>query len=169
MTRKTKIRNAEPKDLRGLAQIESRAAERFPDDRIPDPAATHPAVLLEAALAGGLLYVAESNGKVVGFASCSEQGVYLHLDEVSVHPDHGQQGIGSALVTRVIEESRDRSLRGVTLTTFEDFDWNAPFYSKLGFFPPAPEFLPEHVNRHLEEEVLSGMTGRIGMLYRHSG
>ena len=119
-------------------------------------------------MTNGLLYVAESSGKVVGFATCSEVDGYLHLDEMSVHPDHGRQGIGSALATRVIRESVDRSLDGVTLTTFEDIEWNAPFYSRLGFRQLAPGTLPKHVRHHLDEEMASGMTGRVGMLYRHA-
>ncbi len=169
MTGAIQIRTGLPEDLHCLASIESDAAKRFPRDRIPKPEATHPALLLESAMTNGLLYVAESRGQVVGFATCSEVSPYLHLDEMSVHPDHGRRGIGTALVTRVIRESIARSLSGVTLTTFEDFDWNAPFYSKLGFFRPAPETLPQYVRRRLDEEFASGMTRRVGMLYRHAG
>jgi GNAT superfamily N-acetyltransferase len=61
---------------------------------------------------------------------------------LAVRPDFGRRGIGRDLVLCVIEESKRRSLSGVTLTTFKDLKWNAPFkdlkwnapfYEKLGF------------------------------------
>lgn len=57
----------------------------------------------------------------------------LYLDQISVHPDQGQRGIGAALLTRVIDEAKRRKLRRVALSTFRDLPWNAPFYAKHGF------------------------------------
>jgi predicted N-acetyltransferase YhbS len=57
----------------------------------------------------------------------------MYLDQVSVAPDHGKQGIGRALVLRVITETERRRLPHLSLSTFRDLPWNAPFYASLGF------------------------------------
>ena len=159
------FRPAISEDLPCLAGIERAAAALFPPGRVPDPDSTLPVHLLQTALAQGLLFVATLDDEVVAFAICEAIDGYLHLAEVSVHPTHGRQGIGRALVERVIAESRTRSLEGVTLTTFADISWNAPFYRRVGFVEaPGPAALP-HVRAHLQAEAAAGMTERVGMFY----
>lgn len=83
----------------------------------------------------------------MGFALCARFGRRAHLEEVDVHPDHGRRGIGTALVQRVCEWAREQELVAVTLTTFREVPWNAPFYRRLGF-----EELPRE---QWDEELLS--------------
>ena len=56
-----------------------------------------------------------------------------HLWQLSVHPSSGRQGIGRALVEAVCDWACSNGYPAVTLTTFRDVPWNAPFYSRLGF------------------------------------
>jgi GNAT superfamily N-acetyltransferase len=53
----------------------------------------------------------------------------LHVEQVSVHPDQARRGLGRDLIEHVA------ALAGtpVTLTTFADVPWNAPYYERLGF------------------------------------
>ncbi len=44
-----------------------------------------------------------------------------------MHPVHERKGLGSALLEAVCE------LGDVTLTTFRDVPWNAPWYARRGF------------------------------------
>lgn len=53
----------------------------------------------------------------------------LHIEQVSVHPDRAGQGIGR----RLIEHVAAWAGTPVTLTTFADVPWNAPYYERLGF------------------------------------
>ena len=53
---------------------------------------------------------------------------------MDVTPEHGRRGIGSALVTTVYAWAKQQGYAIVSLSTFRDVLWNAPFYSKLGFF-----------------------------------
>lgn len=53
-----------------------------------------------------------------------------HIEQVSVHPDHGRRGIGRALIDRAMGDSGPGA---VTLTTFAEVPWNAPYYLRLGF------------------------------------
>jgi GNAT superfamily N-acetyltransferase len=53
----------------------------------------------------------------------------LHIEQVSVHADHAGHGIGRRLVEHVASEAGTP----LTLTTFADVPWNAPYYERLGF------------------------------------
>lgn len=158
------IRLATIDDLLFLPEIESSAAELYPRHRIPHPKETMPENILHQALNAGLLFIGEYQQQVVGFAACHLYSNYLHLDEVSVHPDFGKQGLGSALVLRVIQEMQNRKLKGCTLTTFEDLNWNAPWYKKLGFRKLKSQEIPAHVAAILRDEKSLGLKKRIGMM-----
>lgn len=95
---------------------------------------TVPSEILELAIPLGEVVVARNrHGWPVGFALFSLRGNGLYLDQISVHPDHGKQGIGRELVYAVIAEAEARRLSHVSLSTFRDLKWNGPFYASLGF------------------------------------
>jgi GNAT superfamily N-acetyltransferase len=58
---------------------------------------------------------------------------HAHIEQVSVHPAHARQGIGARLIDHVDAWATSRGLAGLTLTTFTDVAWNAPYYTRLGF------------------------------------
>ncbi|MFM2302831.1 MAG: hypothetical protein RLZZ135_234 [Cyanobacteriota bacterium] len=72
---------------------------------------------------------------VVGYAVAREVDETLYLQQIDVKPEHGRRGIGSALVNAVCAWAQQQGYRIVSLSTFRDLPWNAPFYSKLGFHP----------------------------------
>ncbi len=79
----------------------------------------------------------------------------MHLDELDVLPGYGRNGIGSALVEAVEDCALDRGCVEITLTTFRDVPWNAPFYARLGFEPiPEQDLGTELVRRLLDETAL---------------
>ncbi|MGW2917596.1 GNAT family N-acetyltransferase [Streptomyces angustmyceticus] len=53
-----------------------------------------------------------------------------HIDQVSVHPQHAHRRIGRALIDHA---ERAGGAAPLTLTTFTDVPWNAPYYTRLGF------------------------------------
>jgi len=69
----------------------------------------------------------------VGFACVEVVGGEAHIWQLSVHPSASRQGRGTALVGAVCDWARSEGFDAVTLTTFRDVPWNAPFYAKLGF------------------------------------
>jgi len=56
-----------------------------------------------------------------------------HLEQISVQPDHGGRGLGAMLLEHVCEWAQEQGFPAITLTTFADVAWNAPFYAKHGF------------------------------------
>jgi GNAT superfamily N-acetyltransferase len=81
----------------------------------------------------GLVWVAEDAGRLIGFATCEAFEHELHLWELAVRLDAQGKGAGRALIAAVVDEARARGLPAVTLTTFRDIPWNAPFYARCGF------------------------------------
>ena len=131
------IRAANPADLASLAEIERRAGVRF--EAIPAlagiPEILAPADAIVAAHARGYVWIAASADadEPIGFAYADVVDGALHLEELDVLPRWGRRGIGRALVAAVVASAHRAGLAAVTLTTFRDVPWNAPFYAGLGF------------------------------------
>jgi predicted N-acetyltransferase YhbS len=96
--------------------------------------------------------VAEDAGEVIGFACCQACADALHLWELSVRHERQGQGAGSALVRACADLARARGLAAVTLSTFRDIAWNAPFYRRLGFVDLAEEALNARLKLVLRRE-----------------
>ena len=159
------VRLAEKADLAFLQEIEQAADTLFPVGRLPTHADTMPIAELESARDNGLLWVATLADEIVGFAMSQESAGFLHLAAIAVHPDHGRRGVGTQLVKAVIQQAGCRKLSGVTLTTFQDLPWNAPFYMRLGFhILPRSELSPMLCDI-LAQEANLGMKYRVAMLY----
>jgi GNAT superfamily N-acetyltransferase len=69
----------------------------------------------------------------VGFVCVELVDGNPHIWQLAVHPDHGRQGLGRALVMATCEWARSEGFDAITLTTFRDVPWNGPFYESLGF------------------------------------
>jgi len=52
---------------------------------------------------------------------------------VLVDPADGRRGFGKALIEQVAAWARERGAPSLTLTTFVEVAWNAPYYERLGF------------------------------------
>ena len=130
------IRLAEPADLPRLREIEVAAGAIFRDlgmDAIAGDAAP-PISWFEEYRADGRAWVwAEPSAPAAAFCLVDVVDGNAHIEQVSVHPDHARRGVGALLIDHVAEWARDRGLPEITLTTFADVPWNAPYYARLGF------------------------------------
>lgn len=155
------IRRGLPRDVPAAIELERAADSRFgpgllPNDDVSDAAAFEDALFL----------VGERDGGLVGFALAGEHGAAMHLEQLSVHPDEGRRGVGSALLDAVIDEATAVGCEAVTLTTFRSVPWNAPFYLRRGFAEPA--LLPVHLAEALADEARLGFdpADRVGLVLR---
>lgn len=131
------IRPACPADAALLPAIETSAGHLFrtipglewiADDGVL-PEATH-----RRLIAQGTVWVAQTPaGRLCGFLDAEVFGDELHLWELAVDADHQQMGIGKGLVREACRHASAAGLAAVTLTTFRDVPWNAPWYARLGF------------------------------------
>jgi ribosomal protein S18 acetylase RimI-like enzyme len=148
-------------DLPALAAVERSAAQvfrGFDDLAWLADGAVQPIERHRTLMRSGTNWVARSDtGKAVGFLSAEMLGEELHIWELSVCSNHQGRGLGRALMRRAIEEARLRQLKAVTLTTFRDVPWNAPFYERLGFRILEPQQMSERLRDSLEREAASGM------------
>ena len=131
-----RIRPLGADDAIALGELERMAGQRFADIGMPDVAAHDPppvAELLVYQRAGRGWVAVDDTGRPVGFVLADVVDGCAHVDQVSVHPAAGGQGIGRRLVDTVARWATARGLTAVTLVTFRDVPWNRPYYERLGF------------------------------------
>jgi GNAT superfamily N-acetyltransferase len=128
------IRAAEPTDFEAIIDIEVRAGALFVDVGMPEIAAHPPGDLEELAAAEALLVATDDEGGApIGYAWIERLDGATYLEQLSVLPEEGRQGVGTALLEAVVAWARARGDRFVTLTTFRDVPFNGPLYAKRGF------------------------------------
>jgi len=113
--------------------------------------------------AGGSWVAEDPAGRIVGFACARLVGQALHLHEISVRQDAQGQGVGSRLLQQIIDVARCADVRELTLTTFVDVPWNAPFYARFGFEVIDEGLSGERLQGILASERTHGLEGRCAM------
>jgi GNAT superfamily N-acetyltransferase len=135
------VRPARAADLPALAAVERAAQAMFAHVGMPELADAPVLSLAEVEryAAEGFVAVAEHpRDGIVGFVVVRPLGGAAHIQELDVHPDHGRQGLGRALLDRALAWARETGFATATLSTFRDVPWNAPFYARVGFRETAP-------------------------------
>ena len=163
------IRLATLEDVPFLPNIEETACELFLQYEITAdlPLYLTPLEDFYEAQKHELLWVATVDEKPIGFALVGMIGELPHLEELDVLPDYGRQGIGAKLVRTVCDWARASDIPAVTLTTFRDIPWNAPFYQKLGFRILEAEELTPSLLRLVEDEELHGLKRELRVVMRY--
>lgn len=136
----TVIRSAEAGDIARLEAIENAADERFTDLFRTEACLPAEPGRARAQRPGFVLIAAEEPGGVaLGFVHVLETGDLAHLEQLSVLPAVGRRGHGRALVTAASAEAAARGHDRITLRTYADVPWNAPFYASCGFAESQPD------------------------------
>ena len=127
------IREASLTDLPVLRDIERAAGTPFRDIGMASIADDEPPTIDELTTyqRAGRAWV--HGDPPVAYVLAAEVDGYAHIEQVSVHPRHSRRGVGRALLDHVGAWAATRRLAGLTLTTFADVPWNAPYYARLGF------------------------------------
>jgi ribosomal protein S18 acetylase RimI-like enzyme len=165
-TAETVIRPARREDLERIAVIEESGAETFDHAGMPlaDGSPPAPPDQWAATLDAGLLWVADEPGHgPIGFVAAEVHEGSLYIAEIDVLMERQQRGHGAALMRHAIAHARRRGLASVTLTTFRNVRWNAPFYAKLGFAELAPSETPPWLAAHIADETARGFEDRCAM------
>lgn len=152
------VRPTRPGDVTALPAIERAAGERFRD--YPELAWLAEGEVISAEqhldyAERGLSWLALANDQPVGFILAELHVSSLFIVEISVHLDWQGKGIGRRLIACVADQARKRGLASLTLTTFRDVPWNAPFYARLGF-EMITTLTPE-LREKREEETAHGL------------
>ncbi len=130
------IRSAHREDLPKLQIIEQAAAQLFRATEyawIGDDEGMSLASLEHWFAHGKIWVVVDAADEPVGFAIAREIDNTAYLHEIDIHPQHSRQRLGTHLIEAVAAWARENDYRAVTLSTFSDVPWNAPYYQQLGF------------------------------------
>jgi GNAT superfamily N-acetyltransferase len=147
-------------DVAVLPAIELRAASLFAGLGVADAVLGEktPLRVLRAAQAAGRLWVARNAaGEPIGFALVDLVDGAPHLVEMDVLPDQAGRGVGRALLDAVCRQAAASGHRTLTLTTFREVPWNAPFYARAGFREIAPAELGPGLIAVLRDEAERGL------------
>ena len=131
------IRVAGPADLAEIPTIDERAEAIFRVAGYALPARAFDDAALDCAR---LVLVVDD--PPAGFVWVDELDDEAHLRELSVLPRAMRRGHGSRLLEAACRWASEQGYPAMTLTTFVDVPWNAPFYAARGFVTvdaPGPE------------------------------
>lgn len=125
-------------DIPVLQEIERRATTLFAGTGLLPDATYEGAQVADeafhrAAINAELSFTARIGTTAVGFVLGIAHPDSFYLAEMSVDPAFGRRGLGRELVQHFCSEAWMRGAQAVTLSTFRDVPWNAPFYAHLGF------------------------------------
>jgi RimJ/RimL family protein N-acetyltransferase len=158
--RSYRIRPAVRDDLAALPSVETAAARLLHEAGFGGAwldATTPPGELAAACDAGRLWVAVQGDRLVAGMALVTLVDGEPHLAEIDVHPDHGRGGVGARLLRAVIAAARAAGHATLTLTTFRDPPWNAPWYRRHGFVDLDAASLPPALRRLVGDEAARGM------------
>jgi len=157
-----RIRAATPVDLAGLPALEA-AADRLLEAELgcqPLPAPGPPTAV-------GTLFVLVAGAPAIGFARVDEVDGQVHLEQLSIHPDFAGRGLGRSLVQAALDGARCRCYESMTLCTFADVPFNAPFYASCGFrVVPEPSGELAALRAHEAQLGLDALGRRTAMRIR---
>ncbi|MGH3741685.1 MAG: GNAT family N-acetyltransferase [Micromonosporaceae bacterium] len=114
-----RIRPARPDEFPILQQIQLAAGRCFRDIDMPEVASGDPLSLHELARyqQAGLAWVTvDGADEPVAFLVADRVDGNLHIEQVSVHPDHARRGLGRSLLNHVAAQGRGEGLSAVSLT-----------------------------------------------------
>jgi GNAT superfamily N-acetyltransferase len=153
------IRPAGLAEIERVRDIERRSASRFLGTELAWLADDDPtdALTLSDRIAQGALLVAAEASEPVAFVMFREVEACAYVEQIDVLPTHAGRAIGAALLDAVAATARERGLAALTLSTFRDVPFNAPYYRRLGFLevpvltPAMRRIRQEHEARGLDE------------------
>lgn len=123
-------------ELGVLQDIERAAGQRFRDVGMPeiaDDEAFPYEVLADYRRAGWAWVAVDVADRPVAYLIAELVDGNVHIEQVSVHPDHARRGVGRSLIDHIAGRATADGVPALTLTTFTEVPWNAPYYVRCGF------------------------------------
>ncbi|WP_455352163.1 GNAT family N-acetyltransferase [Streptomyces sp. SYSU K217416] len=154
------IRLASAAELPALQDIERAAGEPFralgmaaiADDEPP------PLDLLARFQSAGRAWVAtDERDRPVAYLITDVVDRAAHIEQISVHPAAARRGLGRALIDHLAAHAYAQGLAALTLTTFAEVPWNAPYYARLGFHVVDGPALTPGLREILRAEAAHGL------------
>lgn len=131
-----RIRAVRVEELPVLRDIERAAGECFRDVGMPEIADSDlPSldVLASYENAGRAWVAVDEADQPVAYLIAEPIDGNLHVEQVSVHPDSARRRLGRSLIEHAATRAVADGMPAMTLTTFTEVPWNAPYYERCGF------------------------------------
>ena len=124
------IRDATPADAGVLAEVFRESSLSNDGDRANLLA--HPDVLVfnDESVRRGHTVVAAREGRIIGFATAVPDESFLELEDIFVRPECQREGVGSALMEKVLSRATDRGFGRIEVTANPHA---TAFYEHAGF------------------------------------
>lgn len=155
------LRLANSFEIELIREIERVSATRLLDTDLAALAGDEPtdAATLIDRLKSNNLWVAVVDDAPVAYVTFREVEACAYVEQIDVLPSHAGRRLGAMLLDKVGDLARARGLAALTLSTFKDVPFNAPYYRRLGFSDlPDAELTPglraireAHIARGLDE------------------
>ena len=155
------IREARQDDLPRLSEIERQAGELFREIGMDAVADDEPPTIGELLpyIQDGRGWVATDEGDVpVAYLLLDVVDHKGHIEQVSVDPSHSRRGLGRLLIERAAAWARQHGLPSLTLATFAEVPWNAPYYETLGFRRLSEQEMTPGLHNIRRREAAHGLT-----------
>jgi GNAT superfamily N-acetyltransferase len=152
------LRDARLEDIETVRAIERASSRRFiglMDDLAEDDPT--PAPVLAARIAAGGLLTASLDQTLAAFVMFRPVEDGLYIEQIDVLPAFAGQRIGAGLLDAVADRARAGGLTALTLSTFRDVPWNAPWYRRLGFIDIADAALTPGLLKIRQEHLARGL------------
>ena len=130
------LRLARPADAAAMPEVERAAATAFaaaPELAGVDHARTRTEADYTRLIRKGHSLVVHVDETLAGFLVAERFSRELHIWDMGIAPAFQRRGIGAGLVRAAQIDARNSGISALTLTTFRDVAWNAPFLVRLGF------------------------------------
>ncbi len=130
------IRAASEGDLAVMQEIERAAGIWFREIGMPEIAEDEPLSLagLDRYRRDDRAWVAvDDAGVPAAYLIADLVDGCLHIEQVSVHPRAARRKVGRALLDHAAGYAAGRGIGALTLATFAEVPWNAPYYARCGF------------------------------------
>ena len=122
-------------ELSAVQEIDRAAGQMFAEVGRPEVCGMlwRPEALAAARAEGRLWVMTGADDRPAGFLVTDMVDGCVHIEQVSVDPGNARRGLGRTLLDHAAEQAAAAGVSALTLTTFADVPWNAPYYVRCGF------------------------------------
>ena len=163
-----RIRETRIDESAELQRIELAAGKLFHEVGMSD-IAEHPLppiATLEAYQRAGRSWVIVDERGPAGFVLVKLVDGLAHIEQISIDPAYAHRRLGAELIDHVASWAAAGNRSALTLSTFRQVPWNAPYYARLGFREVAPAELGPELAELMAEEATHGLNpaDRVAMI-----